>query len=75
MKSGNEELDNKDSVAEIRDEPTWKVSYDSLSSQLLDKEDIMTNNVKGCQENDVCTVHLVNILKSGLYGNAHKGQC
>lgn len=35
----------------------------------------MTNNVEGCQEIDVCTVHLVNILKSGLYGNAHKGQC
>lgn len=26
----------------------------------------MTNNVEGCQEIDVCTVHLVNILKSGL---------
>lgn len=53
MKSRNEELDNKDSVDEIRDEPTHKVSYNSLSSRVLDKEDIMTNNVEGCQEIDV----------------------
>lgn len=48
VKSGSEELDNKDSVDEIRDEPTHKVSYNSLSSRLLEKEDKMTNNVEGC---------------------------
>lgn len=77
VKSGNEELDNKDSVAEIRDEPTQKVSYDSLSSRLLDKEDIMTKMSKVVKKlmyalstwsifgKAVCTVMLIKDNVSG----------
>lgn len=64
--SAFELIDDKDSVVEVKDELTQKVSYDFIISQLLSKED-MTYILEGFREINVYTVHLLTIFKSGLY--------
>lgn len=64
--SAFELIDDKDSVVEVRDEQTQEVFYDFISSHLLSKDN-MTYIVEGFREINVYTVHLLTILKSGLY--------